>query len=258
MTGLAFQGFLFILICWTMAREMKRHPESGFFRPVLMGFAPILVISIVSFTVMQGMKADELAKAKEALAAQFAALLGSQSGAAAFTAEELQMITELSLRLQPAAVSIFWLAILTLAALGLRKWLAEKGQTKIAEPLSRWRAPDFLIWMLFIPAAILLLDQRHWLGKVEVWIRDLSQNMVIIMLAIYLFQGMMVLLEKISRLGMPKPVVALLLSSALVMALLPAGRGIALGLLMLGLLDTWFNFRKLAPKHGDDDERSKP
>ena len=44
MTGIAFQAVLFTLICWTMVREMRRHPESGFFRPVLLGFAPRVLV----------------------------------------------------------------------------------------------------------------------------------------------------------------------------------------------------------------------
>jgi len=254
--GLAFQGLLFALICWTMAREMRRRPESGFFRPVLMGFAPIFLISVASFAAVEGMKPSELAEAQAALAAQFGKLLSGPSGAKSFTQEELMAVSEVSLKLQPAAVSVFWLALLTLSAMALRRWLAARGQTRPAAPLSRWQAPDFLIWGLLLPAALLLLDQRHWLGEVEAWISDLCKNLGLVVLSVYLFQGMMVVLEKISRLGLPKPVAAMMLVSALVMALLPAGRGIALGFLALGVLDTWLDFRKLKPKHGEDERSS--
>ena len=255
MQAFGFQVLLFALICWSMAREMRRHPESGFFRPVILGFAPIFLICVASFTAIQGMKADELAKAKEGLAAQMSSLLQGGSGAKSFSTEELQAITEISLKLQPAAVSIFWLGLLTVAAMVLRRRLAKRGLSKPSPPLSRWKSPDLMIWLLFAPAALLLLDQRHWLGEVEGWISDLSLNVVIVMLTVYLFQGMMVLLEKISRLGLPKLVASLMLFSGLILAALPAGRGIALGFLALGILDTWFDFRKLNPKQ-NDSERS--
>jgi len=252
MSGLAFQGSLFLFISWIMAREMRRHPEGGFFRPVLIGFAPIFVISVLSFAAIENMKSDELAKAKDAMVGQFAAIFEGSAGAKAFTQDELRQISEVSLKLQPAAVCVFWLALLTLAAMALRKWLAKRGQTKAAAPLSRWKAPDYLIWFLLLPGALLLFNQRRWLGELEPWIGDLSQNVVIVILTVYLFQGMMVVLEKISRMGLPKPLATVMLASALLMALVPAGHGIALGFLALGILDTWFDFRKLTPKVNDN------
>jgi hypothetical protein len=256
-SGVLFQGLLFGLICWTMVREMRRHPDAGFFRPVLFGFMPILLISVASFTTIQGMKADELAATKAVLAEKFAQLLsGGGAGAAGFTNDELMAISEVSLRLQPAAVCVFWLGLLTLSAMALRKWLVSKGQAKRTQPLSRWRAPYFLIWALLIPLAILLLDQRHWLGEVEAWISDLSQNLALVILSVYLFQGMMVVLQKTASLGLPKPAAILLVISALLAALVPMGRGLGLAFLALGILDTWFDFRKLAAPKTGDSQRS--
>ena len=260
MAGVLFQGLLFALICWTMVREMKRHPDAGFFRPVLFGFMPILLISVASFTTIQGMKAEELAATKAVLAEKFAQLLSGgaagAAGATGFTSDELMAISEVSLRLQPAAVCVFWLGLLTLSAMALRKWLVSKGQAKRTLPLSQWQAPYFLIWALLIPLAVLLLDQRHWLGDVETWISDLSQNLALVILSVYLFQGMMVVLQKTARLGLPKPAAILLVVSALLAALVPMGRGLGLAFLALGILDTWFDFRKLAAPKTGDSQRS--
>jgi hypothetical protein len=256
LTVLAVQLFLFTVISWVMVRDMRHRPQGGFFRPVLFGIVPIMVLSVGSFSALEGMPASELSQAKAALAAQFSKLLSSGGAAGGFSDAELQSISELSLKLQPAAVCVFWLSLLTLSAMVIRKWLVARGQTLPAPPLSRWQAPDFLIWVLLLPAALLILNQRGWLGEVEAWMSDLSLNLVMICLFIYLFQGLMVLLDRISRLGMPKPLTVCLLLFALLFAAVPQGRGIAMAFLGLGILDTWFNFRKIEPKRGDHERSS--
>jgi hypothetical protein len=256
LTGLAFQAVLFGVICWTMLRDMRRKPTGSFFRPVLLGFLPIFLLSAGSFATLESTPPDDLIKAEQAQATQFSNLLQSSSGAKTFTDEEMQSLVALPFRLQPAAVCIFWLALLTMAAMILRRWLAFKGHPLAPAPLSRWQAPDFLVWVLLVPAALLIFNQRGWLGEVETWISDLCLNVVLVVLTVYLFQGLMVLLDRISRFGLPKSLTSMLLIAALFLAVVPEGRGIILAFLGLGILDIWFNFRKLKPKHGDEERSS--
>jgi hypothetical protein len=258
LAALGLEALLFTLICWTMVQEMKRFPNSGFFRPVLKGFFLILIVSAPSFAPNLSLHGSEKTAAVQALAEQLQKSMvtaAGDTGPAPYSPAQVQAFSEVLLRLQPAMVCIFWLGILSLAAAFLRKRLAARGLTKAVTPLSRWKAPDWLIWVLFLPAALLLLDERQWLGEVEPWISALCSNIVVVMLAVYLFQGVMVVLEKISRFGLPKIVAVIMLVMALaiatVLALLPAGQGIALCFFSLGILDTWLDFRKLTPKTQD-------
>jgi hypothetical protein len=250
--GLAFQGFLLLLLSWTMARELKRNPGGGFFRPVLLGFAPVLLLSLWSFGSIQRMSGADLLKAQESVAAFAKAMAGGQ--ASAISDADYKAFSQLSLRIQPAMVCVFWLGMLTLSAFGLRAWLRRRGLKLAERPLSRWQAPDPLIWVLLLPGALLALDQRHWLGQVESWISDASLNVLVVMAAVYLFQGLMVVLERAMRIGVPRFVGAMLLFSALLISSLPQGRGLGLGLLALGLLDIWCDFRNLTSKQVSEKE----
>lgn len=254
--GLLAPLLLFLAVSWLMLRDMRRAP-GGFFRPVLIGFFPILCLSVANFAALEFLPSDEMAKYQSDQVAQLQTMMQASNSEAAKSVSEddLKNLVSLFLRLLPAIICIFWLGLLTGVALLLRRWLTKRGVPIGSSPLSRWQAPDFMIWMLLLPTAILIFESRSWLGEVKPWIVDLGWNVVAVMCAIYFFQGAMVLLERISRLGPSKTLTALIILSGLCLAFLPRGQGILLGFLALGILDVWFNFRNIKPKQ-DDHERS--
>lgn len=252
---LAGHFLLLALFSWVMARDMKRRPGGGFFHPVMRGFIPVALVSLVAFIGMQGSDSAEIAKYREAFIATYSQAMEAiykDKGLGTAAAREM---AQTFFRLQPGLQCLFWLVVLSGVAFVMRRMLARRGQTSMPAPLSRWKAPDLLIWLLLLPGALVLMDDRGWLGEVEAWIRDLSLNFLVVTVAVYVFQGMMVLLERLTRAGLPKFFGNLLMALALLVSTLPSGRGPAWALLLLGVFDTWFDLRNLNPK-AKDDERS--
>jgi hypothetical protein len=242
---------LLVLATWVMSREMRRRPVGGFFRPVLLGFAPVFLVSVFFFTALQRNE-PEISKFKEGFVAQMTdatmALNNSKDGV---KAEDVRQAVSLLLRLYAGLQCLFWLCALSVIALPLRLWLTRKGLSKNPAPLSQWKAPDLAIWLVLLPAAVLLFGQAGWAGEPSPWIRELSLNVLVVSLAIYVFQGVMVVTEKLGRLGVPKPATVVVMGLALGLSLLLQGRGLGAGILALGLLETWFDFRNLNKKDTD-------
>jgi hypothetical protein len=74
-------------------------------------------------------------------------------------------------------------------------------------------------------------------------LRELSLNLLVVSLGLHAYQGTMVVADKLASWGMPKALAhlgALTLAST---AIIPAGHGVGLGLLALGLFDPFADFR---------------
>ena len=106
-----------------------------------------------------------------------------------------------------------------------------------------------VIWTVLIPAAVILVGERGIFGDLDPGLRDFCLNVLVVTLSIYVFQGSMVLVERLKRLGLPTLAAGLLLGLGLLMSLVPLGRTAwPWGILALGLLETWFDFRNLDKK----------
>jgi len=242
---------LLLLATWVMSREMRRRPESQFFRPVLMGFAPVLLVSLLFFVALQR-NDPEIVKFKESFTTQTTeASLAFAQSKEAVNPEELRQKVTLLLRLFAGLQCLFWLCALSLIAFPLRFWLHRRGLSKKAPPLSQWQAPDPAIWLVLLPAAVVLFGQLSHDEATPAWPRELSLNILVVSLSIYVFQGVMVFTEKLSRLGIPKALASCVLFVALILSMLTQGHGLAVGVLALGLLETWFDFRNLNKKDTD-------
>jgi hypothetical protein len=154
------------------------------------------------------------------------------------------------LKMEPVIWLILGILLLGLLAFLMRRRLAQRGLSRMPLPLRLWQAPDTLVWMIILPAALLLLRKHGALDDGAIWIFDLSLNLLVLTLVIYLFQGMMVAREWMARMGFPAWFGSLMVIAGLMLALLPMGQGIAIGFLVLGVLDIWLDFRKLKQRNG--------
>lgn len=251
MQGLFGDLILLALATWIMVREMRRRPAGTFFRPVLQGFAPIAMVSLFVFVSLQRPE-PEIAKFKENFVVQMTdATMALPESKNTLKVEDVRQVANWLLRLYPGLQCLFWLCALSAMALPLRFWLVRKGLSKSPSPLSQWKAPDFAIWLVLVPAAVLLFGQSDWAGEPGLWVKDLCLNVLVVSLAVYVFQGVMVLTEKLNRIGVPKTVTVLSMTVVLALSLFPQGRGFGVGVLALGLLETWFDFRHLNKKDTD-------
>jgi len=129
-----------------------------------------------------------------------------------------------------------WLLVLGLLAYRLAAWLAPRLRARVPAPLPLhlWRPWDELIWLTILALALWLVASGR--------LRDVGLNVGVVMVAVYAVHGLALLRYALRRLR-----VARLLELALYAAL-SVSSGLSVVLLSgLGLLDTWFDWRRLRP-----------
>ena len=146
----------------------------------------------------------------------------------------MEAMIHLVLRVQPS-VEFISLLLSFLLAFRLAFLLAPRFGLPFPEapPMMLWRPWEELIWVTLLGVS---------------WLADLALNAVVVMSVIYAAQGLAVLRFFSRRHGVPR---ALELPFYIALLLLP---GLALiGLAFAGLLDTWFDWRRLRPAPLEDE-----
>jgi len=134
-----------------------------------------------------------------------------------------------------AAPGIFinsYLMMLWLNILLMKKILLKKGiVVKTIENLSRWKAPDYLVFGLIAMAVLIFFASGV--------LKFIAVNLLIVLLFVYFFQGIAVVSFFFQKKRTP---FAVRFFFYLLIALLPQFLFLVIG---CGLFDTWINFRKL-------------
>jgi hypothetical protein len=145
----------------------------------------------------------------------------------------LQQMVDVIVRLQPG-LEFTWLLLLVVVAYRVSVWIAPRLALSLppALPFHLWRPWDELIWVLIAALAI-------WLASPE-RLRDLGLNMAAVMVAVYAVHGLALL-----RYGFRRSGTARLLEGVLYVVLFFTSGLSFLMLSGLGLLDTWFDWRRL-------------
>lgn len=155
----------------------------------------------------------------------------------------LREVVSAVVRLQPG---IEYISVLLLAVLAyqLGQLVAQRLPFALPAPVPvrQWRLWDQLIWVLIAGLALVLITGEGLIG-------DLALNAVAVMLVLYAVQGFSVSRHYLWRLGAPRMLVLLyytvLMFTSGLAALVLAG---------VGLMDTWFDWRRL----GHGAERTPP
>lgn len=224
------------LVGWIAAFQVERHRPFG--QVIAAAAAPGAVQGLFLLLVVHGdaVPRQELVDAMLARA-EGAGLAAPEAG------HSLREVVSAVVRLQPGIefVSVLLLAVLAyrlghLAAERLRLGLPP------AVPVRQWRLWDQLIWVLIAGTALILVTSEGLIG-------DLALNAVGVMLVLYAVQGFSVSRHYLWRMGAPRLLEVLyytvLLFTLGVAALVLAG---------VGLMDTWFDWRRL----GHGAERTPP
>lgn len=103
--------------------------------------------------------------------------------------------------------------------------------------LKEWKAPDFLVWGA-IGCGLLL-----WLGSGP--LAFIGANGLILLMLIYLFQGLAIISWYFERKKMP------VFLRTLIYVLIAIQQVLALAVIGLGFFDTWADFRNTGVKNGD-------
>jgi len=150
------------------------------------------------------------------------------------TLEAIQKMIPVFIRMLPGAAFVSALLITWLNTLVARRFCVVRG-LPLPEwpPWSHWKAPEPLVWPVIAAGSLLLLPSK---GIVLV-----AANLLLGLSAIYLFQGLAIAVFYLHRWNVPR------LFRAIIYALLLLQQFATLLLMILGLFDIWFNFRRLPP-----------
>ena len=142
-------------------------------------------------------------------------------------------------RLFPAGIALAALAGLALAWRG-HFWLSSRPLGPVPAPFSAFTFSDQVIWLLVAALALVLIPADPWLEPVQ----QLGTNLLLVVTALYVVRGAAVLRATAGRVSTPFALVAFLV--AVLMFVFVAG-----GLSLLGVADTWLDFRRrAAPANG--------
>ncbi len=253
--GLLVDIFFLALLGVVMARVMRRRPTAGPWRAVAIASIPVALLSLGIFSALQNPADPKILELRKVWETQFQGAASTLSGS--IDPVKAQEFASLTLRLYPGLQCLFWVLALVYGAWVLRIWMSKRGATTAAPALSRWRLPFGLIWLVILPAAIVLLGDRGWLGETSKVLRELSLNLLVVSLGLHAYQGAMVVADKLSGWGLPKVVAHLGALTLALVAMVPAGHGIGLGLLALGLFDPFADFRGMNRPKVDPDNTHK-
>lgn len=149
-----------------------------------------------------------------------------------FLEEASTLVARVMVWMLPALAAGATLLSLWASLLAARAILAARGLPSPAwGPLDRWKAPDALVWAVVASGGLLLVPSLPAKG--------VGLNGVLVLGVVYFFQGIAVVAHTFRRKGVPRPV------RAMIYALIGLQQLAALGVALLGLFDTWFDFRKL-------------
>lgn len=195
-------------------------------------YGKILAAAALPGAVQGGLLLVAAQEPREELVAQVAGQLEAM-GLKLEEGYSVSQIVEMGLRLQPATEFLF---VLFIAALMYRLGQVGAGWLKVelppAIPFRCWRFWDALIWVLIAGLALVLTSRGAS--------AELGLNLMVVTGALYALQGLALVRFCCWRLGVSRWMEGFLYATLA----LTAGLSV-LVLAALGLLDTWFDWRRL-------------
>ena len=150
------------------------------------------------------------------------------------TLEAIRKMLPIFIRMLPGAAFVSALLITWLNALVARRFCGVRGLPLPEWPQwSHWKAPELLVWPTIVAGTLLLLPSMG--------IGLIAANLLLGLSAVYLLQGLAIAVFYLHHWHVPR------LLRAIIYALLLLQQFATLLLILLGLFDMWFNFRRLPP-----------
>jgi uncharacterized protein YybS (DUF2232 family) len=148
--------------------------------------------------------------------------------------EQIQMLNEAFVLVLPGMFLVSYLTTLWLNILIIRNLLQKKGITlKSMTRLNRYRAPEFLVWVVILfGLALMLPDQTA---------KAVSINCLIVLMLVYFFQGIAVVSFFFAKKNAP------VFLRVICYSLIAVQIYFLIMVIGLGFFDNWFNLRKLDP-----------
>ncbi len=149
-----------------------------------------------------------------------------------FLEEAMPVIQSVLVGMMPALVvastlMVVWVSLLSAPPVFRRCGLAPPDYG----PLSHWKAPEPLVWAAIASGVLLLLP--------GFWLKMLGLNGLIVLMAVYFFQGIAVVAFYLRKKLVPR------LVRSMVYFVVAVQQLVMLVVIGVGFFDTWFNFRKI-------------
>ena len=258
--ALGGQFVLFALSLVLMQASLRWGRLKGLFAALPFGLLPSLALAALTFWQIQQKDLPEIKEARQAYVVQGEQLATQVYPKPDDSAERdaFGVLWSKLFEVSPAVEFCIYMGLLAALAVVLRRRYARAGLMPVPEALSRWTAPWSLVWLILGPAAILVARAKGLLDLEDVW-KDLAYNLLVVGLAIFLFQGMVVAGAKLKAWWLnPRMRALVFLALACVFAslLFQAGLGLLAFLLLTGLFEPWMDVRRL--RHAPPDPGHKP
>lgn len=247
LSSLLAQLTVLALSAGLMRLALRRRTEGGLFSALPLGLLPSLLLSGLIFTEMHVTQAPEAVQMKADWMKHSAELAEASKQIGPAHKAEFLAFCEKFYVVGPALYFCFQASILGLLAAWMRQRRARLGLASPAEPLSQWTAPFALVWLVLGPVFWVYGGQKGVLHGPP-WAGALAENLLVIGLALYLFQGVVILGAKMlgwSRDPATRALAPLVLASVGLSLLLLNGQGLLVFLVLTGLFDPWVDLRRL-------------
>lgn len=248
---LSIVGIAIALMQWSL----RRRTDGGLFAALPAGLLVPLLMSAVFFLQvhagggpeMEKVRADWMLRWNQLLAAN-----GPKDASPAFKAEFLAL-GEKFFGAMPAFYFCFQASVLAAIAVWLRRRQGNLGLASKAPPLSQWTAPLGMIWLVLGPVFWVYGGQKGMLHGPP-WGTALAENLLVVGLALYVFQGIVILGAKLrgwSKSPGTRALAPLVMAALLMSLVLLNGQGLLVFLVLTGLFDPWIDLRRLQVKPED-------
>lgn len=247
LSSLLAQLTVLALSAGLMQVALRRRPAGGLFTALPLGLIPSLLLSALIFAEMHVSVSPEALQMKADWMRHSAELAEASKQIGPEHKAEFLAFCEKFYVVGPALYFCFQAGILGLLAAWMRQRRARQGLALPAEPLSQWTAPFALVWLVLGPVFWIYGGQKGVLQS-PAWGSALAENLLVIGLALYLFQGLVILGAKIlgwARDPATRALAPLVLAAVIASLLLLNGQGLLVFLVLTGLFDPWVDLRRL-------------
>ncbi|MDQ5985559.1 MAG: hypothetical protein CSYNP_01271 [Syntrophus sp. SKADARSKE-3] len=173
--------------------------------------------------------------------------IGAQSDQIKFLKDNMRLITRSVLYLFPALTLVGICSVVCLNILiGRRIFLANGLAYPDFGELTRWKAPDRLVWFLIASGGIVLIPSVFGFDIMELIV--LGLNIAIVCLFVYFIQGLAIFEFLFKAKRVPR------ILCLLFYAILMIQQYLMIVVIAAGLFDLWFDFRHLTPRPQEPED----
>jgi hypothetical protein len=258
--ALGGQLVLFALSLLLMQAALRWGRGRGLFAALPLGMLPALALACLAFWQIQQRDQPEIKEIRQTYQAQVEKMATQYFPKPEDSAQrdDFKELLGRFYEVSPAMEFCFHLGLIAVMAMMLRRRYARAGLLPPAEGLLDWTAPWTLAWLVLAPAFVLVARAKGLLTLETPW-PLLAWNILVVGLAIFLFQGMVVALAKLKSwwfVPRTRALVFLVLAVVFASFLIQNGQLLFSFLLFMGLFEPWMDMRRL--RHKPSDPGAKP